>query len=130
MRPLPTPSELTRPFWDAAREHRLVRQVCRDCRTSFFSPQIACPACLSEAYDWVPSSGRGEIYSCTVVHRAPSPGFDVPYVFAIVDLEDGWSMLANVVGCEVAEATIGLPVRVTFLDFDEITLPAFEPTGR
>ena len=129
MRPLPTPSDLTRPFWDAAREHRLVRQVCRACGRNFFSPQIACPSCLSEAYDWVTSSGRGEVYSRTVVHRAPSPGFEVPYVFAIVELEEGWSMLANVIGCAVADATIGLPVRVTFVDVGATTLPAFEPAA-
>ncbi len=127
MRPLPNPSPLTQPFWDAARDGHLVRQVCRACGKSFFSPQVACPGCLSEVWDWVPSSGRGEVYSRTVVHRAPSAGFEIPYVYAVIDLEEGWSMMANVIGCDTAEVAIGMPVTVTFVDLGSIVLPAFEP---
>jgi len=85
--PHPEPTELTAPFWAAANEHRLIRPVCDRCGKSFFTPQIACPACMSEAWTWTPSQGVGTVYSCTSVHRAPQEGFEVPYVVAIVDLD-------------------------------------------
>jgi uncharacterized OB-fold protein len=130
-RPRPDPSELTEPFWESARRHVLVRQRCRPCGQSFFTPQIACPGCLSEDVEWTPSSGRGVVYSYTVCSRAPTPGFAVPYVLAIVDLEDGWSMLANVEGCDPGEVRMELPVRVAWRDLDdEICLPVFVPERR
>ena len=97
-RPRPTPSELTAPFWAAARERRLVRPRCNSCGRSFFTPQVACPVCLSEDWSYVDSAGRGTVYSFTVVHRAPSPALSAPYVLAVVELiDEGWSMLTNVV---------------------------------
>jgi uncharacterized OB-fold protein len=126
--PRPEPSELTAPFWAAARDHVLVRPRCAACGTSFFTPQIACPACLSEDWSYEPSSGRGLVYSATVVHRAPFPGLETPYQVAIVDLEEGWSMLTNIIGSDVAPAPIGTPVEVAWVDVDaELTLPAFRP---
>ena len=89
-RPRPRPTELTAEFWRAARRHELVRPRCDACGTSFFTPQIACPACLSERWRYERSSGRGTVYSATVVHRAPLPGLETPYQVAIVDLEEGW----------------------------------------
>jgi uncharacterized OB-fold protein len=129
-RPRPRPSELTRPFWDAAARHVLVRQRCSDCGASFFTPQVACPRCLSENWAWVESSGRGSVYSFTICHRAPGPGFDVPYALAIVDLEEGWSMLSNIVCCGPHDVRTGLEVVVTWLDVDdELVLPVFRPAG-
>lgn len=142
LRPRPDPSPLTEPFWAAAREHRLVRPYCPSCDQSFFTPQIACPRCLSTEWEYRESSGRGVIYSATVVHRAPYPGFTSPYHVAIVDLEEGWQMLSNVVG--VAESSgvdgvgggvdgnpvpIGSAVTVDWLPLDErIVLPVFRVT--
>ena len=127
-RPRPEPSELTREFWEAARRHVLVRPRCRECGASFFTPQVACPACLSEDWDYQPSSGRGKVYSATVVHRAPFPGLPTPYHVAIVDLEEGWSMLTNIVGVPDTATPIGTEVEVTWVEVDaELTLPAFTP---
>jgi uncharacterized OB-fold protein len=127
-RPRPEPSVLTAPFWAAARDHVLVRPRCAACGRSFFTPQIACPACLSEQWSYEPSSGRGVVYSATVVHRAPFPGLDTPYQVAIVELEEGWSMLTNIIESDVAPTPIGTPVEVTWIDVDdELTLPAFRP---
>jgi hypothetical protein len=114
-RSIPEPSALSRPFWEAAAHRRLVRPHCSDCGSDFFPPQIACPACLSENWAWLQSTGRGVIYSFTVCHRAPEPGFEAPYVIAIVDLEEGWSMLTNIVGPEPPSACIGLHVHVDWL---------------
>lgn len=127
-RPLPTPSYLSQPFWDATREHRLIRPYCEACERSFFTPQEACPRCLSETWRWLESSGRGRIYSYTVCHRAPVADLDVPYAIAIVDLEDGWEMMSNIVDFEPGELSIGLPVAVGWLELDDsITLPVFAP---
>ena len=126
-RPLPTPSDLTRPFWEAAARRTLVRPLCDACGQSFFSPQIACPSCLSESSTWAESAGSGEIYSFTVCHRPPGPGFEVPYVLALVDLDECWSMLSNIVGCQPAAVRIGARVRSAWLELDEgIVLPVFE----
>lgn len=132
-RPLPAPSELTAGFWDSARHGRLVRPVCSACGRSHFTPQVACPHCWSTDWRYEPSAGTGTVYSHTVVHRPPGPGFDPPYVLAIVDLDadrsgDGWSMLTNIVGCDVHEVHIGQRVAVCFDELTpEITLPAFAP---
>lgn len=112
-RPAPEPTEFGRPFWEAARGHRLVRPVCDACGRSFFTPQVACPHCLSEAWSWVDSSGRGVVHSFAVVHRAPVPGFTPPYVIADVELEEGWRILTNVVG---GTPVVGQQVRVTWLE--------------
>lgn len=132
LRPRPDPSPLTAPFWAAARERRLVRPYCPACDHSFFTPQIACPRCLSTDWEYRESSGRGVVYSATVVHRAPYPGFTSPYHVAIVDLEEGWQMLSNIVGTDArpgAEADpvpIGTAVTVDWLPLDErIVLPVF-----
>jgi uncharacterized OB-fold protein len=122
---------LTAEFWAAAARGVLVRPVCADCGRSFFSPQIACPACLSESWSWQPSSGRGVVYSATVVHRAPGPEFEVPYRLAVIDLAEGWSMLANLVGGAPEEVPpVGAAVEVTWVTHAGRVLPAFrEVTG-
>ena len=118
----------TRPFWDAAAQHRLVRPVCRDCGTNFFTPQIACPRCHSERWAWEDSSGRGAIYSKSTVHKAPAPDFPVPYVLAIVALDEGWGMLSNIVNCPPSRVQIGMRVRVAFKGpVGNPSPPFFEP---
>jgi uncharacterized OB-fold protein len=125
--PIPNPSELTRPFWESARQHVLVRPLCAECGRSFFTPQFACPYCQSERWDWTPSSGLGRVYSFTVCHRSPTPGFNVPYVLAIVDLEEGWSMLSNIEGCAPADVHLGLDVAVRWKAVADLVLPVFGP---
>lgn len=125
-RPLPVPDGDTRPFWDAAKEHHLVIQRCQDCQTAIFYPRAVCPTCMSDRITWIEASGRGTIYSYTVVHRAP-PGFQdsVPYVVALIDLDEGARMMSNVVD-DPAKVRIGAPVEVLFDDVtEEITLPKF-----
>ena len=119
-------AQLTDGFWAAAGRHELVRPVCTDCRRSFFTPQLACPHCLSENWSYERSSGRGSVYSATVVHKPPSPEFEVPLRLGIVDRDEGWSMLTNFVdGPEERLPAIGAPVEVTWVDRGGRTLPAF-----
>jgi len=125
--PLPAgASELTRPFWEAAAQSRLVRPVCDGCGANFFVPQHACPRCQSEAWTYLESPGRGVISSCTVVHRAPTREFETPYVVAVVDLDEGWFMMSNVIGCRPETVAIGQPVAVDFLRrTDGVVVPVF-----
>lgn len=127
--PLPQPSALSQPFWDACKRGELVVQRCGDCGEHVFIPQVACTRCFSPKLAWVPSSGRGTVYSFTIVHRPQQPAFTVPYVVAIVEMEEGWYTLTNIVGCDPEAVRIGLPVEVEFREMsDTITLPLFRPT--
>ncbi len=125
--PLPSgASELTRPFWEAAAGNRLVRPVCDGCGASFFVPQHACPHCQSEAWTYLESSGRGVISSFTVVHRAPTREFEPPYVVAVVDLDEGWFMMSNVIGCPAETVAVGQRVAVDFVRrADGVAVPVF-----
>jgi uncharacterized OB-fold protein len=126
--PLPRPTELSRPHWDGCREGVLRVQRCRDCGAYVFIPQPVCGACFGDGLEWVESSGRGTVYSFTRVHRPPRPAFEVPYVVAIVELDEGWHMLTNIVDCDVDAVEVGMPVEVTFRRMsDEISLPLFRP---
>lgn len=124
---MPPATELTAPFWTAVERHQLVRPVCQTCGRSFFTPQIACTHCLSEDWKYQPSAGRGTVYSATVVHRPPSPDFEVPFRLGIMDIVDeGWSMLANIVGGSAQHPPpFGAQVRVTWIERNGRTLPAF-----
>jgi uncharacterized OB-fold protein len=128
--PLPQPTELSRPHWDGCREGVLRVQRCDDCGEFVFIPKPVCGGCLGTNLSWVESSGRGTLYSYTVVHRPQQPTFEVPYTVAIVELEEGWHMLSNLIGVEPEAVTIGMPVEVTFERMsDEITLPYFRPSA-
>ncbi|SRR6266487_227718 len=126
--PLPKPDKDSQTYWDAARRHELVLQRCGECNRFRFYPRLICPYCLSYQFEWRRASGRGAIYSFTVIHRPPSPAFRdrVPYVLALIDLEEGVRMMSNVVDCDPRAVGIGMAVEVTFDDItEEITLPKF-----
>lgn len=126
--PIPAPTPLSQPFWDAARRKELALQQCSDCGAFRWTPQVLCRDCHSEQYAWTGVSGRGSLYSYTVVHRPPLPVFDAPYVVAVVELEEGPLMLTNLVDCPVEALRIDMPVEVAFRPLDEaITLYPFRP---
>ncbi|MGQ0624628.1 MAG: Zn-ribbon domain-containing OB-fold protein [Sporichthyaceae bacterium] len=117
---------LTEEFWAAAQRRELVRPVCASCGRNFFTPQVACPTCLSQDWSYQPSEGRGVVHSATVVHKAPSPDFEVPYRLAVVDLQEGWTMLANLVeGPDERLPPVGAAVEVTWIEHRGRVLPAF-----
>jgi uncharacterized OB-fold protein len=126
--PLPRPTALSRPHWDGCKEGRLRVQRCRDCGHFVFIPHPSCTRCYADALEWVDSTGRGSVYSYTVVHRAPRPAFETPYVVAIVALDEGWHMLTNLVDVAPEDVEVGMAVEVSFRPVsDEITLPYFAP---
>lgn len=114
--PFPEPNGDSRPYWEAARQHRLVIRQCKACGASHFMPRLLCPTCWSDQLEWVDSQGRGTVHTFSVVHRAPTPDFGahVPYVIAMIDLDEGPRMFANIVGDDALQVAIGERVRVTF----------------
>ena len=129
--PLPQPTDISRPHWEGCREGKLRVQRCGDCEAFVFIPQPLCTNCQSRSLEWVESSGRGSIYSLTTVHRPQRPEFDVPYTVAIVELDEGWYMLSNLIDCSDEQRRIGQAVEVCFEKMsDEITLPYFRPAAR
>jgi uncharacterized OB-fold protein len=125
---LPRIDEESRGYWEALARHELYFQRCRDCGRKRFYPRALCPNCLSSATEWVRASGRATVYSFTVTHQNQAPGFreELPYVLALVELEEGVRMMSNVIGCAPDQVRIGMAVEVVFEDATpEITLPRF-----
>ena len=127
-KPLPQISPEMKPFFDAAHRHQLVAQRCRGCGAYRFPARDQCSACLSRESDWVPVSGRGEVFSFAVMHQVYHPGFaaEVPYAVVVVELEEGARLVSNLLDCPPADVRIGMPVEVVFDDVTpEVTLPKF-----
>jgi len=129
-KPLPVVNPWALPFWEGARDEKLVIQKCRDCGKFVFYPRIVCPHCFSQALEWEQVSGRGTVYSYTVVeNNAPSYFQDeMPYVVALVRLAEGVQMMSNIVGCDPYSVRCDMPVEVVFEKVNEaFTLPKFRP---
>lgn len=127
----PCPTDVSQPFWDACRDHRLTMQRCADCGDFTFYPVYLCPTCGGGGLDWTPVGGRGRVHSLTHVHRPSAPVFAgaVPYVVALIQLAEGPIMMSNLVGPKAMEARIGDAVEVVFEEVGEVTLPRFRPVG-
>jgi uncharacterized OB-fold protein len=129
--PLPAPDPATHEYWEAAKKGELHMPKCTDCGKFHFYPRTLCPHCGSVKLDWQRCSGRGVVYSFTVVHRAPSPAFesDVPYVVAVIALEEGPHLMSSVINMAPDAVRIGQAVQVSFKDTGngEVMLPVFEP---
>jgi uncharacterized protein len=128
-RPVPTPD--TQPFWDGVNAGRLMMQRCSRCSEFYFYPRDYCPQCLSDEVTWQRLSGRGRLYSYVICHVA-APGFatELPYAIAIVELEEGPRMMANIVGVDITpqNLVLDMALMVTFREQDELVLPQFTPT--
>lgn len=131
VKPLPAPDPATREYWEAAKNGELRMPRCADCGKFHFYPRTLCPHCGSVKLEWQRCSGRGEVYSYTVVHRAPSPAFDaeVPYVVAVIALEEGPHLMSSVINMTPDAVRIGQKVQVSFKDTGngEVMLPVFGP---
>ena len=122
-------TELTRPYWDAAREGRLVVQECDSCRQLVHPPLPRCPHCHS-GLGWRAVSGNGTVYTYTVVRHPTHYAFagKIPYVLAIVELAEGPRLVTALTGVPPEEVCVGLPVRAVFREVtDGVTLPYFAP---
>jgi uncharacterized OB-fold protein len=129
-KPVPRVTETTRPYWEGAQQGKLLLQRCRRCQSTIHYPRPWCPACWATELDWVEAAGRGRVLTFTVVHQAPFEAYaeDVPYVLAVVRLEEGPQMMANVLGVEPGAMRVDLPVRVVFEQRSGgFRVPQFEP---
>jgi len=129
-KPLPVPTPWSKPFWDGCKKHELLIQKCQDCQKAIFYPKMFCPQCLSSNLQWIKASGRGKIYSYMVVYSYQPTEFegDLPYVVAIIDLEEGVRLMSNITGCPPEKVKCDMKVKVVFDDVTEnFTLPKFQP---
>jgi uncharacterized OB-fold protein len=125
----PEPSPETKPYWDAIRAGRLSIQHCDDCGEHVFYPRLICPACMSDRLSWIDVSGRGEVYSFTIVRRT-GPGHKsmVPYVVTLITLEEGPRMMSWLRTGDLDAIRIGMPVKLGFAKGEgDNVLPVFEP---
>lgn len=132
-KPLPEITPVTRPFWEAAANGKLVMQRCNDCQSWVWCPRPACVECGSEKLVWAPVSGRGSVFAFTVIREVIGRalrGFekDIPYVTAWIELEEGPRICSNVIGCPIDKVKIDMEVDVIFEKAGpEIFLPKFKP---
>jgi uncharacterized protein len=129
-KPIPVPDEASQPFFAGARRHELMLQKCSSCGTVMWPVKPRCDRCWSADITWVQASGKGTLYSFTLMHQVLHPGFaaDAPYNIAEVNLAEGLRITTNVVGCPNSDLQIGMPLEVTFEDItDEVALPKFKP---
>jgi uncharacterized OB-fold protein len=117
----------SRPYWEGLAQGELRIQRCQNCAKAVFYPRAICPHCHSDQLEWVVASGKGTIYSYTVAHQAFGPfTADVPFVVALVELEEGVRMMSRIIDAPRERITIGAPVIVTIKgDGEGVTLPYF-----
>jgi len=128
-KPKPRPAPESLPYWQAARDHRLALPKCDDCGKFWFPPTRTCPHCLSSRFQFSEVSGKGKIYSFVTYHRVYRPAFaqDVPYVVALIELDEGPRLLSNIIGVSPDEVACEMKVEVVFDDYDEeISIPKFK----
>jgi hypothetical protein len=124
----PATTRDTQFFWDGLKEHTLLIQRCGRCCALRHPPRPMCPRCNALEWDTVTSTGRGVVYSFVMPRHPVFPGFEAPYIVALVELEEGTRLVSNL--CDVAESdvTIGMPVEVFYETFDGgLVLPQFRP---
>ncbi|MFT3800170.1 MAG: Zn-ribbon domain-containing OB-fold protein [Burkholderiaceae bacterium] len=127
--PQPIANPDSAPYWQGAREERLLIRQCQDCKAFHFMPRFLCPQCWSQNLCWVQATGNATVHSFTIIRRAPLESFTsrVPYVVALLDLEEGVRMMSNIVGDDALDTRIGDRVTVCFEDRgDGARIPQFQ----
>lgn len=131
-RPLPEPSDVSRPFWDGLRQHRLVLQRSKKTGKFIYYPRLVSPYGPRDELVWTECTGRASVYSFTVARRPTAPQWaeEGPYVIAIVELEEGVRLTANIINCPPDSVRIGMQLRAVFVAVtDDTTLLQFEPAA-
>jgi len=125
---LPAPQPGTKAFWEGCRQQQLLLQKCDQCGTHQFYPRIICSSCSARSLEWVESSGRGTVVSWTIVRHPVSEAYadDIPYVIALIKLQEGPTMMSQIIDCEPESVHCGMQVSVWFQDWtDDISMPMF-----
>jgi len=123
------------PFWEGLKRHEFLLFRCQTCGAWYWPPAF----CRNHANEplfgnlaWEPASGKGKVFAFNIHYRAFHPGFaqDIPYVYALIELDEGPMFGTRIVGCDPKEVYIGMPVEVLYEDItDRFTLPYFRPTS-
>jgi uncharacterized protein len=125
--PVPEPTALSAPFWEATRRRQLMMQRCQPCDHLVWYPRFVCPHCGGLSLQWEELRGQGVVYAVSVHHRAPVPALaaKVPYSVVLVDLDEGVRMMSNVFG---PAPSVGDAVALTWQPLEDgRNLPVFEP---
>jgi uncharacterized OB-fold protein len=117
--PAPAVTPETEPYWTAAAQGRLLLTRCPSCQAVVWYPRAMCPECGNRGTDWFEASGRGTVYTFTVVHKGDGAYRGDPYVLAYVELDEGPRVLTNVVDVDPGEVRIGMAVRAVFHPTDK-----------
>lgn len=129
---LPSPRPETVYWWDSCRAHKLMIQQCSQCGEFQFYPRIICSSCMGNQIEWVQSSGLGKVLTFTVCRVPVSAAYapEVPYVVALVQLDEGPRMMSNILEIDPESVVSGMRVEVIFQTWsDEITMPQFRPVS-
>lgn len=132
-KPLPVMTPWSAPFWEGCRRGDLLIQKCQDCQALNFYPKLYCVECLSSNLEWVKTAGNGKVYSYMTVYAFQPTEFaqDVPYVVAIVELDEGVRIMSNIVACHPDEVHCDMRVEAVFEKVtEEFTLVKFRPAAR
>jgi uncharacterized OB-fold protein len=127
---LPTIEDENRPFWDAAKDGKFLIARCGDCGRAHHYPRPFCPFCWSERVTWEEASGRATLYTYSTVYVNDMPPFSeqLPYVAAVVDLEEGPRVMTILADCDPDDLQVGQAVEVAFRPVaEELTVPVFRP---
>lgn len=129
VRPRPSITPDTRFWWDGLAAGELRVQRCAACGEPRHPPEPGCAACGSLDWDWLLAAGGGTVYSHITVHQPRFAAFGYPYVVALIDLDEGTRLIANIDGIAPDDVEIGMRVRARIRDFDGLALPVFVPDG-
>jgi len=130
-KPKPRPQDpIEQEFWNRCQDGHLYFQRCSDCGTLRHLPRYMCAKCGSPEFSWERSTGKGTLFSWTITHQALHPAFaaDIPFVAAVVELEEGVRMATRLIDCDHDSLRLDLPVELTFETIgDDFRLPVFRP---
>lgn len=129
-KPAPIPDETSAPFFDGARAGKLMLQHCSSCNDWSWPVRERCPHCFAATLQWRQASGRGTLYTFTIMHQAMNPGFasSVPYNVAQIDLAEGVRITSNIIGIGNDALRVGMALEVVFEDAgDGVSIPKFRP---
>jgi len=129
-KPLPIPTKWSQPFWDAAKQHKLVLKKCGKCGFIDHPPYLYCTNCHADEHEWIEASGKAALAAYAInTFGVPFPFWDdLPYVVALIDLQEGPRMISNIVECDHDKLENGMELEVVFDDVsEEISLPKWRP---
>ncbi len=131
-KPLPEITDLTRPFWTAAKDGKLVMQKCAECRTINFPARPWCIECGCRDLEWSEAKPTGTVYSYTVSRsvamNSPAWEAELPIILCILDIDEGARMYAQLTDCAPDDVAIGMRVKAYFEDIsDDAGIPKFRP---